>query len=213
MFESAASPSFVFEMTSPQHIVPTTMTAAANHQVHFSGAFASPLVGPCSASGPNFVSPHCSVTSGNRSLTSSLSSTASEYSHSKRSRDSSESTLDGDFFDLQQAIPAVCSLPTMTDVRQEDQSSSPTKRNRPNTYIAPRKVPQTFLSAMGSLANNSTRPADSSGFQRVPMRRQLSASKLDPYLSRHSHHGGDNNMMLDDTDMDMEATRPRSMSF
>ena len=238
MFEltASSSTSFVFELPSPQH---HNMKGSENHQqVHFSGAsFASPLVGPCcvsdAGSTTHFVSPHCSVTSaGTRSLTSSIASAASssDYSHGKRSRDFSESSsLDGgDCFLDAQAIPAECALPAMmlesSNTRQQEQPAqqSSAKKNRPNTYIAPRKVAHNFLAAMGSLAANSQqqRPAADSatmGFQRVPLRRQLSASKLDPFLSRHSHHGGSDSMMMmtmDDTnDMETEASRPRSMSF
>jgi hypothetical protein len=78
--------------------------------------------------------------------------------------------------------------------RQAQQPSQPvSKKSRENTYIAPRKVPKSLISSMGSLAGGP-------GL----MRRQLSGSNIDPYL-------GDHDSM--DVESAADSSRPRSMSF
>jgi hypothetical protein len=205
---------------------------------------------------PSLATPPCSMATTDNShyvspptrssFARSLSSSTGSSDHStKRSRDdlSEASSLDGDTFDLSNSghgntYPSSCMVPSMypaassSSYHQSQQCT--TKKTRPNTYIAPRKVSHTFLSSMGSLAactgtiiqgqpcftynNNKNDTAATASSHRVPHRRQLSASKLDPFLSRHSHHGtyhSDNNITMsadNDSDMDVEE-RPRSMSF
>lgn len=74
------------------------------------------------------------------------------------------------------------------------------KRNRLNAYHAPRIVPKSFTSTMGSLAAGGG-GHEKSGL-RVHNRRQLSGSKLDEYLGDH-----------DSMDVDTTEAKPRSMSF
>ena len=81
------------------------------------------------------------------------------------------------------------------------------KKTREHNYIVPRSIPETFTSAMGSLAARSVFGCntDTGGGSnmRVHIRRQLSGSGLDPFLG-----GGDDSM-----EVDTEASRPRSMSL
>jgi hypothetical protein len=73
------------------------------------------------------------------------------------------------------------------------------KRRRDARYVAPRQVPKTFTSTMGSLAAG---PAGR-GNLRVHLRQQLSGSNLMAYLGS----GGDA------MDVEEDAARPRSMSL
>ena len=82
-----------------------------------------------------------------------------------------------------------------------EQNHSP-KKSRPNNYIAPRVVPTTFTSTMGSLVKNGANTGMQKSNTRVQLRRQLSGGKLDAYL------GSDDSMDVDNSD-----SRPRSMSF
>jgi hypothetical protein len=94
--------------------------------------------------------------------------------------------------------------------------SSLTKRTRPNTYIAPREVGKTFNNQVGSIAaafvvncqqqNQQQQQPNTTGFPRINIRRQLSGSKIESFLSGSS---GEHN---DSMDVD-ESSRPRSMSF
>ncbi|GAX15501.1 hypothetical protein FisN_8Lh199 [Fistulifera solaris] len=80
------------------------------------------------------------------------------------------------------------------------------KKVRPNDYIAPRKIPTTFTSTMGSLVGGdvSTLPwTGGEGNRRIHLRKQLSGSKLEGFLSSET----------DAMDVDPAETRPRSMSF
>ena len=85
------------------------------------------------------------------------------------------------------------------------------KRSRSNLYMAPKQIPKnTFTSQVGSLVVNRQlqNPADKNDARQViGFRRQLSSSKIEAFLSA--------NVNDHDTDMevDMEASRPRSMSF
>jgi hypothetical protein len=92
-----------------------------------------------------------------------------------------------------------CSTETTTN-------SSLQKKIRPNDYIAPRKIPTTFTSTMGSLVGGdaSTLPwTGGEGHRRIHLRKQLSGSKLEGFLSSET----------DAMDVDPAETRPRSMSF
>jgi len=113
-----------------------------------------------------------------------FSSKASD--HSKRGRDDSES--DGTYS---------CSTETTVPIALS-------KRTRDISYIAPRKIPNTFTSAVGSLAVSSMGSGGGTldRNRRVSFRRQLSGSKVESFL------GGDHDAM----DVETE-TRPRSMSF
>ncbi len=80
------------------------------------------------------------------------------------------------------------------------------KKIRPNDYIAPRKIPTTFTSTMGSLVGGdaSTLPwTGGEGNRRIHLRKQLSGSKLEGFLSSETEA----------MDVDPAETRPRSMSF
>jgi hypothetical protein len=107
--------------------------------------------------------------------------------------------------------------------------SQRTKRTRWNSYIAPRQIDSsTYTSQVGSLvvvpnSNGISNGGDGGGglgsaqqqqqppqqppygtaIRQVGLRRQLSSSKIEAFLS-----GGDDSM-----DVDTEAVRPRSMSF
>jgi hypothetical protein len=103
-----------------------------------------------------------------------------------------------------------------------DGSTEACKRSRPNEYLAPRTIKNTFLSTMGSLVahqqqratqNTATphhqqhhRPgtaAATTTFERhVPLRRQLSGGKLEPYLGNH-----------DAMEVESSDSRPRRMSL
>ena len=90
-----------------------------------------------------------------------------------------------------------------------DPAESSSKRSRGNAYIAPRTVPKTLVSVMGSLAPMPTCGAlastqgstGSSGIERVGTRR-LSGGNIHDFLGDH-----------DAMDVDNSDARPRSMSF
>ncbi len=67
------------------------------------------------------------------------------------------------------------------------QNGTPTKKKRSNNYVAPKKIPLTFNSQVAAGG----------------LRRQLSSSKIETFLS-----SGDDGM-----DVEVEASRPRSMSL
>lgn len=73
------------------------------------------------------------------------------------------------------------------------------KRSRGNTYRAPREVKQTVTSVMGSLVGGAFQQSNGT----VKMRRQLSSSQLDQFMTS----GGDK------MDEDASPTRERAMSF
>jgi hypothetical protein len=73
------------------------------------------------------------------------------------------------------------------------------KRSRGNAYRAPREVKATLTSVMGSLVGGTFQQTTGT----VRMRRQLSGSQLDQFMSQ-----GDDKM-----DEDAPATRERAMSF
>ena len=88
--------------------------------------------------------------------------------------------------------------------------SSPCKKKRSNHYIAPREIAKTYNSEIGSLAAAAATQATQQqqgnnllGNMRLNLRRQLSGSKIESYLS----NGCDEGMDIDD------CSRPRSMSF
>jgi hypothetical protein len=141
-----------------------------------SGSSSLPYVSPASASSTQYMS----VTSCHESLSLSVAS-----DHSKRGRDDSES----ESYSLPDILGPV----------------SLSKKTRENAYIAPRKVPQTFTSTVGTLATCSASDRGRGGGidRRVHFRRQLSVSKVESFLD------GDHNAM----DVDTSETRPRSMSF
>jgi hypothetical protein len=90
------------------------------------------------------------------------------------------------------------------------------KKCRTNGYIAPRTVAKSFNSEIGSLAVTQNQQLQlnqqpqqyqfGQGNLRPHLRRQLSGSKIEAYLSI----GGDHQ---DSMDVDGEGSRPRSMSF
>jgi hypothetical protein len=90
------------------------------------------------------------------------------------------------------------------------------KRTRSNAYIPPRQVPRTFTSQVGSLAyypNNNNQQ-----YQHVPhhvgLRRQLSSSKIEGFLSSHDTLGDNAMEVSEPTETSTGAqSRPRSMSF
>jgi len=90
-----------------------------------------------------------------------------------------------------------CSFSSSEISEAQSQQATP-KKKRSNAYIAPRQVPSTFTSQMGSLVVSK----DSNSQQRVGFRRQLSSSKIEAFLGDH-----------DAMDVEPESTRPRSMSF
>ena len=84
-------------------------------------------------------------------------------------------------------------------------AESSSKRTRSNNYSPPTDVPKTLISTMGTLVPQATAARSWNGFpskQRVPFRRELSGSKLEGYLGER-----------DNDAMDVEPSRPRSMSF
>jgi hypothetical protein len=92
--------------------------------------------------------------------------------------------------------------------------SSATKRTRPNTYISPREVAKTFNNQVGSIAavfqvncqEQYQQQPNTTGCIRRNIRRQLSGSKIESFLSGSS---GENNDSMDVED----SSRPRRMSF
>lgn len=72
-------------------------------------------------------------------------------------------------------------------------NGTPTKKKRSNNYVAPKKIPLTFNSQVGAAT-----AAAAGG-----LRRQLSSSKIETFLS-----SGDDSM-----DVEVETSRPRSMSL
>lgn len=85
-------------------------------------------------------------------------------------------------------------------------SSSFNKKTRQNDYIAPRKIPTTFTSTMGSLVGGDASALPWTGGERnrrIHLRKQLSGSKLEGFLSSET----------DAMDIDSAEARPRSMSF
>jgi hypothetical protein len=106
--------------------------------------------------------------------------------------------------------PPTAGPPPIPEVQQQA-----AKRSRLATYTPPRQVPKnTFLSAMGSLAvagagangppSAAANGDGGGGAARVPVRRQLSGSKLEGFLGNHD---------CMEVDESTDATRPRSMSF
>lgn len=91
------------------------------------------------------------------------------------------------------------------------QLESASKKTRHNGYIAPRQIPATFTSQVGSLAvgnsaisgNSTITAGGNNDMRQVGFRRQLSSSKIECFL------GGDHDAM----DVDADTPRPRSMSF
>lgn len=121
---------------------------------------------------------------------------------SKRDRDASDDC------DRQSKNPTViAAVPQAVPVPKPQappslQGEGRAKRTRPNNYIAPRVVPTTFTSAMGSLVKNGASTGSEKSNSRVQLRRQLSGGNLDAYL------GSDDGM-----EVDIPEQRPRSMSF
>jgi hypothetical protein len=125
------------------------------------------------------------------------------------------------------------------DHLQQEQYSSATKRIRPNSYIAPRHIPDTYTSRVGSIAignmnrmngsnplhmsnsntqsntitttsnNNDTTTSSNNNNNRVQLRRQLSSGKIESFLSGNNDNDG---MDVDTIDVSQQQ-RPRSMSF
>jgi hypothetical protein len=90
------------------------------------------------------------------------------------------------------------------------------KRTRSNVYIPPRQVPRTFTSQVGSLAYypNNNNPQDQHIPHHVGLRRQLSSSKIEGFLSSHDTLGDNAMEVSEPTETTSSAqSRPRSMSF
>jgi hypothetical protein len=132
-------------------------------------------------SGPTFIIPTNSVT------VSSLSRLRHSSEHStKRTRADSEEEEEEE-----------------AQVPMQQQMLLSPKKVRDNNYIAPRQVPNSLISSMGSLVGGSTSMGLQNNNLRVHMRRQLSGSQLDSFLGDH-----------DAMDVERPAeSRPRSMSF
>lgn len=161
-------------------------TDLRRHQAH--GALGQPFPSaPLTPTGVHFVSPDSGAN------THSISA-VSDHSI-KRFRNDSESSDVSSY--------SIC----------QPAQQQATKKSRGNAYVAPRKVPKSFVSEVGSLAAatvaQDTRGLNSTGtstlgssMMRVHLRRQLSGGKLDPFLGDH-----------DAMDVDASDSRPRSMSF
>lgn len=105
--------------------------------------------------------------------------------------------------------PTANAIPLTPVAQEEVTQGSMSKRSRPNNYEAPRTVPPSILTAMGSLvggsiSNGSTNnPGLGSQAQFVPFRRRLSGGALEQFIGGHDTMDTDNN----------EYSRPRSMSL
>jgi hypothetical protein len=140
------------------------------------------------------ISPLSSLTRNDRSV-----STSSHHS-AKRSRDSeSESSLEGTIVQLSSA--PVDNSPFYPSAQFQPCPEN-AKKTRSITYAAPRKVSNSLLSSMGSLASSAQDSHTNSLC--VPFRQRLSSSKLDEYFQQ-GHH--------DSMEIEAAETRPRSMSF
>jgi hypothetical protein len=111
--------------------------------------------------------------------------------------------------DCEQNSPQlVVSLGPVEEAMASTATAPSTKKIRTNDYRPPQKVPLSFTSQVGSFAvgqvimGNSKRDL-AGGRAVVGLRRQLSSSKIEAFLS-----SGDDAM-----DVDAEPTRPRSMSL
>jgi hypothetical protein len=118
--------------------------------------------------------------------------------------------------------------------QQQQQYSSMTKKQRPNSYIAPRHIPDTYTSRVGScsMVANSTRGAStaattmnginqhgnnssnsnnnnsSTDDKRIQLRRQLSSGKIESLLSSCGTHP--NHLSNDDGMMDVDSGHNQS---
>jgi hypothetical protein len=109
-------------------------------------------------------------------------------------------------------------LPFCTDDPSQQQYASATKKQRLNGYIAPKQIPDSFTSRVGShvVGGGSMRAATGSvsvagshhpndpAPKQVLLRRQLSSGKIECFLNGDNH---------DSMDVETAETRPRSMSF
>jgi hypothetical protein len=144
---------------------------------------------------PNFVSP----------TSSGASQMPALADPQKRCRSSDEEQRQQQFHQQQQQQQALPQQqpqapPEVIPTTQPYEPSG--KRRRDARYVAPRQVPKTFTSTMGSLAAAGP---PGGGNLRVHLRQQLSGSNLMAYLGAA---GGGDAMDVED-----EAARPRSMSL
>lgn len=114
------------------------------------------------------------------------------------------------------SFPILCS----TDDPSQQQYASAAKKQRPNGYIAPKQIPDSFTSRVGShlvvggnmRSSTGTSSMSAAGSHHpndqvpklVNFRRQLSSGKIECFLNGDNH---------DSMDVETAETRPRSMSF
>jgi hypothetical protein len=98
------------------------------------------------------------------------------------------------------SLPTIVQLPIETALEALAPPSATPKKSRPNSYIAPRVVKPSILTAMGSLVGGAQGNFFSNSS--VPVRRRLSGGALEDYIGGH-----------DNMDMDTADSRPRRMSF
>lgn len=103
--------------------------------------------------------------------------------------------------------PSIACEPSRPVVPTTTSTEGTPKKTRNNSYKPPQKVPTSFTSQVGSFAVSQfagyKRDQATSSTKTVGLRRQLSSSKIEEFLS-----SGDDAM-----DIDAEQTRPRSMSL
>jgi len=113
----------------------------------------------------------------------------------KRERDENDSPSQS--MSVQTAVPTPGATPLpLYEVPLQMDPSPISKKSRSNRYEAPKVIKPSILTAMGSLVGGG-------GLRDVPLRRQLSSSAIDSFLSGHD------NMQTDEPSESM----PRRMSF
>ena len=132
-------------------------------------------------------------------VTKAIQPKHSQTAHMKHERNSeimSSSTID-------------ISLPPVPD--PSPQYASATKKQRPNGYIAPKQIPDSFTSRVGShvvgnMRGSTVASSDNVAppHRQVALRKQLSSGKIECFLNGESH---------DSMDVEPSEARPRSMSF
>jgi hypothetical protein len=109
-------------------------------------------------------------------------------------------------------------VPFCSDDPSQQHYASATKKQRPNGYIAPKQIPDSFTSRVGSHVVASANMRASTGAmnaagsnhpndqvpKQVIFRRQLSSGKIECFLHGDNH---------DSMDVETAESRPRSMSF
>lgn len=184
--------------------------ARNNQALHFGQGFPPETVSSATPSSvPVFGSPHhVSPTAPNYAMPFSSSPQVTEMcisqsmttsDHGKRGRDDEDTSSER----FRHSSNTMVSVPQS---QQQDANSSFSKRSRENKYIAPRFIPQTVTSAMGTLTQSAHAPLFKSSSVtdiRVDLRRQLSSSRIDSFISSKDQ----NSMDLDNSE------RNRRMSF